>query len=288
MKCEFKSRSIVVIILLLSFSISYGQHKTASYEIPSHPKHFKGTTSNNNVVEPWMITWLKHWNIGFGTTINSDIHISSSPLDKSVTFQDGYNDTYRFEWGLNEYNDGPTQSHFTLRVPLYFNSKSSMGLFFYRRGFSAALLKGEDYTSKPKNQNLGIFYSRQLTPKLRTTFSIGTANYELGATIGSLKSAWSGDPGYYHENDEIFIDIGTDMFLSGFSDSYTTYMLDIAYMVWGGFFAELHLSTHGKGGNISKFNYELGEYSDFRSITLDDPVTIDDSFVISIGIGIGY
>ena len=78
------------------------------------------------------------------------------------------------------------------------------------------------------------------------------------------------------------------MFLSGFSDNYTTYMVDVAYMIWGAIFAEFHFSTHGKGGRISQFDYELGDYSDFGSITLDDPITIDDSFVIAIGIGIGY
>jgi len=274
--------------MLLSFSTTHGRQNTPSNEMTSPFSNYKKSTSNVNGAELWMITWLKHWNIGFGTTISSDIHISSTTFDKSVSFQDGYNDTYRFQWSINEYNGNPTQSHFTLRLPLYFNSKSSTGLFFYRRGFGAAILKGEDYTSKPKNQNLGIFYSRQITPKLKTTFSIGTANYELGATIGSLKSAWSGDPGYYHENDKKFIDIGTEMFLSGFSDSYTTYVVDVAYMIWGAIFAELHFSTHGKGGSISQFDYELGEYSEFGSITLDNPVTIDDSFVISIGIGIGY
>jgi hypothetical protein len=285
---KYGLRSLIVITMLFSFSTTHSRQNTSSNEMTSPFSNYKKSTSNVNGAEPWMITWLKHWNIGFGTTISSDIHISSTTFDKSVSFQDGYNDTYRFQWSINEYNGNPTQSHFTLRLPLYFNNKSSTGLFFYRRGFGAGILKGEDYTSKPKNQNLGIFYSRQITPKLKTTFSIGTANYELGATIGSLKSAWSGDPGYYHENDEKFIDIGTDMFLSGFSDSYTTYVVDVAYMIWGAIFAELHFSTHGKGGSISQFDYELGEYSDFGSITLDNPVTIDDSFVISIGIGIGY
>jgi len=285
---KYGFRSLIVIILLLSFSTTHARLRTSSYEKTTYYNNYKKNTSSVNVVEPWMITWLKHWNISFGTTVSSDIHITSTNFDESVSFQDGYNDTYRFQWRMEEYDGNPTQSHFTLRLPLYFNNKSSTGLFFYRRGFGAALLKGEDYTSKPKNQNLGIFYSRQITPKLRTTLSIGSSNYELGATIGSLKSAWSGDPGYYHENDEKFIDIGTDMFLSGFSDSYTTYVVDVAYMIWEAIFAELHFSTHGNGGSISQFDYELGEYSDFGSITLDNPIMIDDSFVISIGIGIGY
>jgi len=285
---KYGIRSLIVIIVLLSFSTTHGQKRTSYYKKTPYFNNYQENTSSVKGTEPWMITWLKHWNIGFGTTISSDIHISSTNFDESDSFQDGYNDTYRFQWSLNEYNGSPSQSHFTLRFPLYFNSKSSTGLFFYRRGFGAALLKGEGSTSKPKNQNLGIFYSRQVTPKFRTTLSIGTSNYELSASIGSLKSAWSGDPGYYQENDDNFIDIGTELFLSGFSDSYTTYSVDVAYMIWGAIFVELHFSTHGKGGSISQFDYEIGAYSDFGSITLDNPVTIDDSFVISIGIGIGY
>ena len=238
--------------------------------------------------ELWMIGWLKHWTISFGTTINSDMHIIATNYENSTSFEDGYNDHYDFQWSIKEFNGSPAQSHFSLRIPLYFKNNQSTGLFFYRRGFGAELLAGENYTSKPKNQNLGIFYTRYITPKLRTTFSIGTSNYELGATIGSLKPAWSGDPGFYYEKEEKFIDIDTDMFLSGFSESYTSYMVEVAYMIWRGFFVELHFSTHEKDGIISQFDYQMGDYNDFGTVVLENPVTFKDSNVFSISIGLGY
>ena len=272
----------LLLALLLIPSVSQAQ----KYVI--HPGSNLKLTKSSTGNEPWLISWMKHWNLESGVTVVSDVRIESTKFDESVVLTDGFNDNYYFNWSINEYNDKPVQSHFTLRVPLYFNNRSSAGLFFYRRGFESELLTGSDYSSKPKNQNLGLFYSRSITEKLRVTLSVGSSNYELSATAGTLSAAWQGDPGYYVEADDEFIDVGTSLFVSGFSDSYTTFMIDLSYFVWRGVYVDLHYSTHGTGGTISEFDYELGDFSSLGGLTLNDPIEVHDSNVLSIGIGIGY
>ena len=118
--------------------------------------------------------------------------------------RDGFGDYYTFHYDSDEATRFMVPIAVDFRLPFWYDDANSVGadigMNFIYSGIAQA--------------NMDVYYCRTLNDRLQVSVFGGWTLGMMSVSLGKLKSAWTGDPGYYAGKGK-WIKPGTEMELSG-------------------------------------------------------------------------
>jgi len=133
--------------------------------------------------------YLYHCNFSFGISFKAGGDITGSNGLK-ITLMDGFGDYYSFNYDPNDKDDPLTGLNITLSFPVYYNSFLSTGFF------GQTIVAGVFNSSSSGYFGFGVYVEGKYKSfSLRP--GIGISNVGISKSIGKVKAAWQGDPGFY-------------------------------------------------------------------------------------------
>lgn len=142
-----------------------------------------------------------NFSIGFNYPIGYSISIADS--QDVMYLKDGFGDYYSFYYDSGELKKIFLPLTIDLKFPFFYNDKNALGiglatnLIYYSIGISS----------------LDLFYSYNISPKFQISVFGGWSASLVNGSMGKLKRAFPGDPGFYTGGK--FIKPGTEMTYSG-------------------------------------------------------------------------
>lgn len=227
--------------------------------------------------------WAK--NINYSIYSADGLNITSQGTSSAVKLTDAFYDNYYFPLSQKAYT-GKTGSWFaSLKVPAYMKDKTIIGFMLMGQQMPEELINDGNLICV----NAGIYLLYKPIDSLQVYASLGGTSHYISGTLGDLKPAWPGDPGYaYYDSlyDIHFIKPGTPLKFSGSSG-----------INWGGW-------IFGAKYYLLKWLYIEGNYSVWPSGVVDNyefslgPVTVKNVNVgaihisgksmFSVGMGAGF
>ncbi|MCX7720878.1 MAG: hypothetical protein N2Z64_06280 [Dictyoglomus thermophilum] len=237
---------------------------------------------------------LYHWNLTLQRNIYGDTYIYNDSLNTSFTVIDEYGDDYTFHINQNANHTKTSYLPLTLRIPLFYNDNLSIGLsssqrYFYTKIFeeTGSITHDYDYDNL-MGVAVGVYLSVKVLPRLWIFTTLGGAYYYLNTTADTLKPSWYEDPGLYW--DGYFYKPGTPLKVRGETDYKFFFSIGMKYYIYSGIFLELNY-YYLPGATINNMSYILEGPVDLKINVspekLPKPITIEESHVFTLGIGIG-
>jgi len=133
--------------------------------------------------------YFYHCNFSFGASFKVGGDITGSG-GLQITLMDRFGDYYTFTYNPDESDDPITGFNIAFSLPFYYNSFLSTGLF------GQCIITGVFNPSSSLYFGGGLYIEGKYK-QLSLRSGVGICNIGISKSVGKVKAAWSGDPGFY-------------------------------------------------------------------------------------------
>lgn len=148
--------------------------------------------------------WFQHCNASIGFNITPNISLNIPECSDEFYLMDKFHCKYYFSYDFNDAKGTSLPLIVSLRIPFWFNDLHTVG----------CQIDANTITNRLGQGHFDIFYSFNLGKKFQISSFAGLSMGFVNLSLGKLKPAFPGDPGYY-KSDGHFIQPGTEMKLEG-------------------------------------------------------------------------
>jgi hypothetical protein len=230
--------------------------------------------------------YFSHINFSIGLTFPFGVNININGDDEYVyVIRDGFGDNYYARFNSSVFDKWSPGMQLNFRFPFHYNDLVSTGLTLNISFFNADLINN----SSMGNGLIGGYFEYKFTQfsnsfmqrlSILTSLGIGIDMLNGG---GKLKSAFSGDPGYYDGSK--FHKPGSNMSIVGTSQPTFGFTLATKYHFSQYIFMETGYSFVMKT-TVSEFELDL-DGKDYKLDEQPEPLDIDNTHIIYVLIGFG-
>ena len=149
--------------------------------------------------------YITHCNFSLGLSYPFGISVDVDNSQDAIYLRDGVGDYYKFNYDSSEIKKTFIPLSLDMKFPILYNEKNSLGINVNANTIYSSVGIG----------SIDLYYAYNILFFLQLSINGGWSIASVNGSLGKLKRAFAGDPGYY-TNDGRFIKPGTEMTYSGY------------------------------------------------------------------------